>query len=276
METTPSSLAAPLLPAPEPAPSLGGLRQLILFLLAALGLFLLVQAVSVSLILYSAHQQNPKLAWGALVRRVEQRVQYNAFFLVPVQLVYSVVLVGLLYAWVRLRRGLPFWRTLAVQGLAHRNIVPALAGGILLAVLATYASSLLPPPKELPFDKLLSSRAAALLVIAASVLVAPVVEELVFRGYIYTVLERVWGLVPAVLASGLLFGSIHFPQLWPGYVQMALLCLVGVAFSLARARTGNTLASILMHLAYNVTISAFYLASREFQALPAALSVFPQ
>ena len=101
METTPSSPAAPLVPAPEPAPSLGGLRQLILFLLAALGLFLLVQAVTVSSILYSAHQQNPELAWGALARRVEQRVQYDAFFLVPVQLVYSVVLVGLLYAWVR-------------------------------------------------------------------------------------------------------------------------------------------------------------------------------
>ena len=126
-------------------------------------------------------------------------------------------------------------------------------------------------PNSTPFDELFTSRAAALLVVGASLLVAPLVEELIFRGYIYTLLERVWGAGAAVLTSGVLFGSIHFLQLWPGYFQMALLCLVGVTFSLARARTGSTTSSMLMHLGYNATISLGYLFSPEFRQLASFL-----
>jgi membrane protease YdiL (CAAX protease family) len=97
---------------------------------------------------------------------------------------------------------------------------------------------------------------------------APLVEELIFRGYIYTVLERLWGVAPAVLLSGVLFGSIHFPQLWPGYFQMFLLCVVGVVFSLARARTGTTLASVALHFGYNAAISLLFLFSENFRDLP--------
>lgn len=40
---------------------------------------------------------------------------------------------------------------------------------------------------------------------------APVIEELVFRGYIFTNLERTTGKVQAVLISSVLFVLIHFP-----------------------------------------------------------------
>lgn len=268
---------APTSPAPPPAaetpaaPSLGGLRELAFFLLTAILLLFAVQIAAFTGLVFYFQQQNPGVNWSELVPRAQESVQSNALFLVPVQVLYYGLLVGLLYVLMRARGVLRFWTALRVTRLRANGILPALVGGFLLALLVSLASHLVPSPEPLPFDKLFTSRAAALLVVGASLLVAPLVEELIFRGYIYALLERAWGAGAAVLTSGVLFGSIHFFQLWPGYFQMALLCLVGVTFSLARARTGSTTSSMLMHLGYNATISLGYLFSPEFRQLASSL-----
>ncbi len=268
IETT-SPLAPPPEPAPDRRPSLGGLRELLLFLLAALALSILVQSAAIYLLAALAREANPKPAWSDLLRQVVERHQFDAFFAVPVQVVYYALLLLLLYVMLRARGALPFWSSLALQSFPGGQAVQALAAGILLALLINFLSLVFPPPEPVALERLFTSRAAALLIIAASLLLAPAVEEIVFRGYIYGILERLWGVTPAVLGSGLLFGSIHFPQLWPGYFQMLLLCLVGVVFSVARARTGTTAASITLHFGYNATISFFILVSPTFRALPA-------
>ena len=56
-----------------------------------------------------------------------------------------------------------------------------------------------------------------------AVLLAPVVEETVFRGYIYPVVARTFGVTASVLATGTLFGLLHAPQLWGGWWQIALI-----------------------------------------------------
>lgn len=268
---------APTPPAPPPAkapvtPSLGGLLELAFFLVAVVVLLLVVHlSASVLLALY-LQPRNPGLAWQELFSRVLEENQFNAFFLVPVQVTYYGLLVLLLYGLVRARGALGFWAALSVRRVSASVMLPMLAGGILLALFVNMASLLVPPPEPLPFEKLFTSRAAALLVLGASLLVAPVVEELIFRGYIYALLERAGGAASAVIVSGVLFGSIHFFQLWPGYFQIVLLCVVGVTFSLARARTGTTTASMLMHLSYNATLSLGYLFSSQFHQLSFFLS----
>ncbi|MGH9862465.1 MAG: lysostaphin resistance A-like protein, partial [Candidatus Acidiferrales bacterium] len=194
--------------------------------------------------------------------------QYNAFFAVPVQVTYYLLLLLLLDAVVR-RRRLSFGPALALRALTPAPALLTFVTGFTLALVIQVANFLVPPPRELAIDRMMSTRASAELVIAAALLVAPLVEELLFRGYIYTLLEGLWGSNRAVVTSGLLFGALHAPQLWPGYFQMALLCVVGLIFSLTRARTGSTTASISLHFAYNGTISLLFLLSPTFRALPA-------
>lgn len=262
------STAATPTPVP-PARPLGGWFDLLLFFLCAAALYLLVQMAALSLLLFDAGQQNPRLTSGQLVQQVTERVQYNAFYLVPVQLTYYGLVLLVLFGLVRLRCRQPFWSSLALRPLPWTHILPVVMAGGLLAFCVQLTSVYFPPPETLPFDRLFSSRAAAWLILAAAVLVAPFVEELVFRGYIYTLLERLTGMAAAVVASGLLFGATHFPQLYPGYFQMLLLCVVGLIFSLARARTGTLLASILLHFGYNATIAITFLLSPEFRRLAA-------
>ncbi len=76
--------------------------------------------------------------------------------------------------------------------------------------------------------------------------VAPLAEELFFRGMLYPLLRRRWSLWPAILLNGLLFALIHvLPPLLPG------LFLVGVVLAWVREKSGSIVPCILLHALQN-------------------------
>ena len=85
-------------------------------------------------------------------------------------------------------------------------------------------------------------------VMLAAVVIAPITEELLFRGYFYAVLKRVTGPVPAAFGISLLFGAIHNNALgFPGLTLLAL------ALTLAYEWSGSILVPIFMHACFNAT-----------------------
>lgn len=78
------------------------------------------------------------------------------------------------------------------------------------------------------------------------VVVAPVTEEFIFRGYFYGVLRRYLGIVPALLLVSALFAAIHLsvPVLLPLFV-------LAVCLTLAYEATGSLLVPMLMHALFN-------------------------
>ena len=255
----------------SPDRGLGGLPHLIVFLLGAgLIYFGFPLVVFLGLVL-RARLAQPEEDMTRLVEQVQQKFSSDAVVLMPMQVAVFAVLVLFLYVLVRFGRGLPFAEGLALRGISGTRSLQLLGGGLALAVLVSGINLLSPPETVTAIEKLINSRTAALLVMGVALMGAPLVEELVFRGYIYTLLERLWGQAPAVVTSGLLFGAIHVPQLWPAYVQMAILFAVGLTFATVRARTGNTTAAILVHLGYNATLSAGFLLSPGFRELASLL-----
>ena len=125
-----------------------------------------------------------------------------------------------------------------------------------------------------------------LLLMSMAVLVAPVVEETIFRGYLYPVFARIisaiaqyfgmestrairTGVVSSILATGILFGLIHGPQLGANWELVSLMIVVGVIFTFARAWTGTVLASFLLHLGYNSMIAVTaIIGTRGFTHMP--------
>ncbi|MFQ5927007.1 MAG: lysostaphin resistance A-like protein [Terriglobia bacterium] len=263
----PSELPAPT----RPAARLGRPLDLVwLFLFGGLALFL-TQGVALALFAAWLRPTQPSLSAQQLLRQAEA----NAFFAVSVQTVLYLLVTLFIYLRVtRLTRS-PFWPAVAWRPLGSRLASAVVLAGVALALVAQWGTAVFPPPEPLPIEKLFTTRAGALLVLAASLLVAPFFEELIFRGYLYTLLEPAWGVAPAVVVSGILFGLLHVPQLIPGWVQIGFLCLVGILFSLARAQTGSLRASFLMHLTYNATLAALFLSSRDFTQLPASLHCVP-
>jgi membrane protease YdiL (CAAX protease family) len=75
--------------------------------------------------------------------------------------------------------------------------------------------------------------------------IAPVVEELLFRGIGFHLLAR-FGQVAAIVASGIAFGLYH------GLVNaLPILALFGIALGWLRARTNSVYPGMLVHAAFN-------------------------
>jgi uncharacterized protein len=102
-----------------------------------------------------------------------------------------------------------------------------------------------------------------------AVTIAPVLEETIFRGYIYPVIARSLGVGTSIVVTGTLFGMLHAQQLWPAWGQIALLIVVGIFFTYMRAKTGTVVASYLLHVGYNtLPLLAFLIASHGLHKIP--------
>jgi membrane protease YdiL (CAAX protease family) len=99
--------------------------------------------------------------------------------------------------------------------------------------------------------KLLHSPGAIIPIAIFGVTVAPVVEELVFRGFLQPLLKRDVGTVAAIIAANIPFGILHFSEYGNSWRHVVVITLAGVAFGWMRHASGSTRASALMHAAYN-------------------------
>jgi membrane protease YdiL (CAAX protease family) len=173
------------------------------------------------------------------------------------QILVNVGLMVYLAFQMRLRFQSPFWRTIGWRGLETGNVrrgvvyVALIFCGFLLSGMVSLAEPLFPPKHPLPIQTMFQTPHAALLLMLTAVLLAPVVEETVFRGYLYPVVARSVGVSAGVAITGTIFGLLHASQLWGGWWQIALLVVVGIVFTLARAVTRTVVASYILHVSYN-------------------------
>jgi membrane protease YdiL (CAAX protease family) len=79
-------------------------------------------------------------------------------------------------------------------------------------------------------------------------IVGPVMEELVFRGYLYHAWERQWGWLPSLLLTSACFGLAH-----PTHITSAF--LGSVIYICLLRRSGTLVAPIVVHVLYNVLVS---------------------
>ena len=113
-------------------------------------------------------------------------------------------------------------------------------------------------PTDNALERLLqSSRSAALATAFAATFTAPLVEEIVFRGLLYSSLRRLVGAAWAVVSVFVLFALIHVPQYWPSYGVIAVILILSLALTLVRARSGRLLPCFVIHLVFNAIQSVF-------------------
>ncbi len=106
------------------------------------------------------------------------------------------------------------------------------------------------PNTDLP-EGVFDSAAPFLVLFFLSVLVAPPVEEVFFRGFIFGGLRERWGPVLAAVASGALFGLAHIGN--PGTIYLLPpIAAVGFVFALGYIYTGSIIPGIVAHFLFNL------------------------
>jgi membrane protease YdiL (CAAX protease family) len=124
--------------------------------------------------------------------------------------------------------------------------------GLGLAVAVVILGNILRlPDVETPFDKLLTDLPSRIGIALFGVTLGPIVEELLFRGFLQPVVVDAMGVLPGIFVTSVLFGALHLMQndfIWQSGV---LITMVGFVLGVVRHVTGSTRASALTHIAYN-------------------------
>jgi hypothetical protein len=242
----------------------GWLDLLFFVLIAFLGIVFVAISLNIGLSLFRMHPSY-----------VQNSISENSFLLILGQIILWLLLLGYLAVQVRVRFEAPFWRTIGwrplLTGTIPRRIVylSLILGGFSLSLLVQLASAALQTKAKLPIQQYFQDPRSALLLMLMSILLAPLVEETIFRGYIYPVVARSFGIGASVVITGTLFGLLHAPQLWGGWGQILLLIGVGIIFTAARAVSRTVVASYILHVSYNSFLFiAFLIASHGLRHFP--------
>lgn len=170
---------------------------------------------------------------------------------------YTGVIVATLTAAL-LRGGRRGWPSLVAAGPGrwHRGVVPIALVTLVYAALFTLAHVVGRERHLLsmgPTDYVLLGTLSANLVV-----LAPLAEELVFRGWLYTGLRARWRFLSSFLATAGTFAAAHW-FLDPLHVLRVL--PLALALGLLREFTGSIRPTITLHAAYNFVIVAITLAA---------------
>lgn len=251
----PEPLAAPRTP-PAEIPTL--LEMVAFFALAAI-LLTAIQGIAAAAALH----------WRVYGKVTLRSLALNPRFTIPMMaLSYGVVLFAASALFRRVwQRGFfdgIHWNWPAVE--RHWTWLPLL--GIGLGFIIQLASNYFPVPKELPVDAFFRNPLDAWMVALFGVFIAPVAEEIAFRGFLYPSLRPWTGRVLAALLTSLPFALLHAQQVAHAWGPLAMVFLVSLVLVAVRDRTGSVAASALVHASYNLSIFVvIFYASGGFQHL---------
>jgi len=167
----------------------------------------------------------------------------------------------------------PFWQ--AIRWNWPKAKLGLLGLGVVLLLVLSLLESMLPMPKDTPFEHLFDRPRDAYLISIIAVTLGPLMEELFFRGLMYPVLARRIGIVWGILLTALPFGLIHLPQYGWAWGAGLIIFLVGVACGIVRAATKSVAASFLVHAGYNgAQMLIALVATHGFRHLEKAFATF--
>jgi membrane protease YdiL (CAAX protease family) len=193
----------------------------------------------------------------------------------------------------------PFlWRRSFADGIqanpsaARRNALRLIPMGLVLSLTVQAISSLATMPKDIPMDDFFRTASDVWLVTAFGTLLAPLFEEILFRGFLLPAFAiaydwlslprtpaalETWhsnnkltrpALIFSAVLTSILFAALHGQQTAFAWPVLILLFCVSLVLSYVRLRLRSVMASTLIHVSYNATIFLFaFIATGGFRHL---------
>jgi membrane protease YdiL (CAAX protease family) len=179
-----------------------------------------------------------------------------------------IVTLALLWALVTRFGKRPFLASFGWGWTGRLRLWSSLGLGICLFIAATTLAKLLGAEKPTQLEQLINSSIAARYAIAAlAVFTAPFVEEFVYRGVLYSALQRTIGVNAAVVFVLGLFTLIHVPQYWPNIGVISAVALLSIFLTIVRAYSGKLLPCIIIHMSFNAVQAVLLIVEPYVQRL---------
>lgn len=139
------------------------------------------------------------------------------------------------------------------QGPSTMYKVSLIAGISIVSILIVIAlPRIIPDSQSTPFaDMLKTSQNVRYAVAFLAVITAPITEELVYRGLVYSPLKSAIGMTGAVFTATTLFALVHVPQYWGAWGSLTGLLVLSLMLTVVRAKTKSLYPCFWIHLVFN-------------------------
>ena len=170
----------------------------------------------------------------------------------PLPLGFLPVLVVFVIYWIARKENYPnlvgIFRTGWLQVMSDALIRLLRAWPALLAISFISSQFLSGYPKQESVQKLAETQSLKEVfnIACYALVVAPVLEEFLFRGILFRAMKRPLGVGPALVISAILFGLVH-----QNVLSFVPLTFLGIILALSYERTGDLRTCILIHAGFN-------------------------
>ena len=179
-------------------------------------------------------------------------------FVIVGTIVQDMVIVAAAY-FLTADLGSPTPRTFGLRPFRSSAMGWIFAALVTYLVLASIYTVLVDPPSEQLPTGLEKADENLLLAIPTGmllILVAPLAEEIFFRGFLYQAFRNSLGVLPGALLSALVFGAVHLE-----FFKLVQLAILGVILALLFEKTKSLWPPIILH-AINNSLAFAYLMSQ--------------
>lgn len=254
--TMPPAPQDPLADLPTPPKEAPTLVEMAAFFTLAGILLVAIQGIAAAIALH----------WRLFGRISLNKLAMEPRFTIPVMAIsYGIVLLVSMALFGRIWQRNFFdgihWNWSAVR--RHWMWLPALGIGVGFSI--QLVSNYLPVPKELPVDAFFRNATDAWMVALFGIFIAPIAEEIAFRGFLYPSLRPWTGRIIAAILTSAPFTLLHAQQVAHAWGPLSMVFLVSLILVAVRERTNSVAASALVHASYNLSIFAvIFVASGGF------------
>ncbi len=230
-------------------PPWSGLDLLIVGLVLVVSLFLF-SSIFFVVVLHSSLSQG--------ISAAELGKNPGPLVIVPSMTLAYLAMLMAMYGVVTRHRQLPFWQTVGWRWPKNLGWAGFMLGGAVLAVGLGELSRLLPIPKSLPMDQFFQNRQGAYLMMIFGVGIAPLAEEMFFRGFLYPVLDR-WletlfmtprqvrrGCVYMLIMAGWGYVEHWLPLAWSVLVAVVVFLAAGALVVAGSVRSGERPSGLML------------------------------
>lgn len=161
--------------------------------------------------------------------------------LITLGLAYLLVTNGRKYSFTKMLG----WSSGGLQWYHYLALLVAITTVVI--VVSTYF-----PPEETTLSKMLqSSLGASILTAIFATFTAPIVEEVVYRGLLFSAFQRSVGSIAAILIVTAMFAGVHVPQYIESPTTIGMILLLSLMLTLMRYYSKNLLPCIIFHTLFN-------------------------
>jgi CAAX protease family protein len=236
-------------PSPRAAAWFGLLKAFLIWVASVLLLVFVPLIVALPYLAYTWIKSGPP--------RADELMADKTLLFLSILGVLPTHLITLGVVWLIVTEGgrYPFWKTIGFEWPKSLSpikwgLISAMLAGVLLGIGALVTS--LYGGNKTQLDLLVESSTQARWATALiAILTAPLVEEVIYRGVLYSAVERVLGIGWAIAIISMLFAGVHVFQYSNNIAVIIVITLLSISLTVVRGLTGKVLPSFVIHLVFN-------------------------